>query len=206
MLPEDLQEDVKKGRFDKSIINYVHPKDTVGAGAFDAYEKHIGSTYYLGMTFDVENHEQPNPLVRLYNSITGDKKSQEEYFHGMQHYTFDKFGNLSASFLTNALTGNREWHSPRYASTDITTIEVVPNDLISLSKELIEIYQRVDSVFDGARNKINSLESIQKNSGVQAEALHAISEFQRWFGETTNDLSNTLNSSAEMYVQADKLP
>ncbi|TYR78391.1 hypothetical protein FZC66_19755 [Priestia megaterium] len=51
LLPKDMQEDVNKGKYDKQIINCVHPKDAISSGAFNPYKRHIGSTYYAGFGF-----------------------------------------------------------------------------------------------------------------------------------------------------------
>lgn len=55
LLADDLADQVRNGDFDSKIINYVHPSDSVGAGPFGEYERHVGSTYYIGNDFDGAN-------------------------------------------------------------------------------------------------------------------------------------------------------
>ncbi|WP_110926317.1 lipase family protein [Bacillus massiliglaciei] len=199
LLPADLQKDVKAGKYNKVIVNYIHPKDSIGAGGIREWERHIGSSFYIGYNFEFENYKNKAIFPRFLASITGDKKSDQEYWHGLQHYKFDELGNLSVPELTNVETGERLWQSPNFVSADTVSIEVTPNDLTALADELQEIYKRVDALCDENRTKINQLNSIVINAGVQNKVLHTLNNFQKWFGEATHDLTTALNESADKY-------
>src|SRR5690606_38114013 len=66
LLDEQTMEKTLAGDFDSSIVNYVHPKDSIGAGGLEPYERHIGSTYYIGSRFRYENIDyEGRPIKRL---------------------------------------------------------------------------------------------------------------------------------------------
>ncbi|MEK1828965.1 hypothetical protein AAAC51_07400 [Priestia megaterium] len=100
LLPKDLKEKAEKGGFDKQIVNYVHPKDSLSSGAINPYKRYIGSAYYIGSSFELENSKNRyNPVSRAWGSLAG------AGYHGMQHYKFDEFGNVANPILTDVLTG-----------------------------------------------------------------------------------------------------
>ncbi|MNJ45366.1 Lipase (class 3) [compost metagenome] len=55
LLTDEQLEKLNNGEYDKQVINYVHPSDSVGAGALGEYKRHVGSTYYLNSDFQSAN-------------------------------------------------------------------------------------------------------------------------------------------------------
>jgi hypothetical protein len=109
LLPSDLKDKAENGEFDNQIVNYVHPKDSVGVGWFGEHERHVGSTYYIGSRFEVENADDIHrPLKRLLDSIVYSD------YHGLDNYQLDEYGNINNPTITNRLTGKKLVKSPRY--------------------------------------------------------------------------------------------
>lgn len=201
LLPKKEQDKVKKGEYDKKVINYVHPKDSIGAGGIREYDDHIGSTYYIGSIYELENRDLiDRPIKRLIASIGGDE------YHSLQHYKFDQFGNINNPVLTLASTGLTISQSPRFFSTELTSIEVTPADLTEISSELNSIAERVKSLCSTASSSINALDNIKVNDSLQNDALQSIKSFESWFEERTTKLSKSLGEAADSYVKADVLP
>lgn len=110
LLPDKLAEKAKNGEFDDKIINYVHPSDSIGAGALTEYDSHVGSTYYLGEDFKTANSEYKGikgRIKRFIDTISGDKN-----FHSFDQYKFNKDGDIKNE-LINRATGERLTISPR---------------------------------------------------------------------------------------------
>ncbi|CAH0343891.1 hypothetical protein [Bacillus sp. CECT 9360] len=201
LLPEKLQKKVNKGHYDQTIVNFIHPRDSIGAGGIAPYKRHIGSSYYIGLDYELENSEWlDKPLKRLYFSLAKDN------YHNMKHFEFDKFGNINNPNLTNALTGDALWKSPRHFSTGGTSVDVTPLDLLDVAADFKQLESRVDSAFDEAKSYINRLNDIQKNGHLQDEVLRSIKDFQSWFTETTHELYKNLETASDSYVRADELP
>ncbi|PKF89680.1 hypothetical protein CW306_10335 [Bacillus sp. BA3] len=197
LLPEKLQKKAKKGEYDQTIVNYIHPKDSIGAGAFNPYDRHIGSSYYIGSSFEFENAEYQNkPLSRFYSSIANDK------FHDLNHYSFDGLGNLSNPTLTNVQTGRELWQSPRYVSSDGTTIRITAEHLEDVIKDLNYFLTRVDDICSEATSYINRLDGIKKSGHTQEEAVLSIQQFRRWFSQETSNMSTNLNDASKALVKA----
>lgn len=143
-LSDELVAKVENGDFDNQIINYVHPSDSVGAGGLEEYDRHIGSTYYLGSDFDTANakYDQilnvPIPLhgtgllgvVMPYYNLEidtgkyyiGDIRrfydsvlNGETNYHSPSQYKFDENGNLKGP-LVDRLSGETRDGSPRGAA------------------------------------------------------------------------------------------
>ncbi|SMF91542.1 Putative lipase essential for disintegration of autophagic bodies inside the vacuole [Paenibacillus uliginis N3/975] len=143
-LSDELVAKVENGDFDNQIINYVHPSDSVGAGGLEEYDRHIGSTYYLGSDFDTANakYDQilnvPIPLhgtgllgvVMPYYNLEidtgkyyiGDLRrfydsvlNGETNYHSPSQYKFDENGNLRGP-LVDRLSGETLDGSPRGAA------------------------------------------------------------------------------------------
>lgn len=202
-LPEEKQKEVKAGKYDNAIVNYVNPKDAIGAGAISEYERHIGSTYYIGSDYDVANIDtNGNPIGavgRLFNSPFGSN------YHGMSHFEFDVNGNISNPILTNALTGKPLYQSPRFASAGTATIDVEPEDLTKLAKELEGYVSRVEELCTKTKNKILGLENIRQSEETVTEVLTTIHKMQGWFSEETARMTNNLQAASESFVKADEL-
>lgn len=143
-LSNELVAKVENGDFDNQIINYVHPSDSVGAGGLEEYERHIGSTYYLGTDFDTANakYDQilkvPIPLagtgllgvtLPYYNMEIDTGKyyiadlrrfydsvfNDETNYHSPSQFKFDEKGNLKGP-LVDRLSGESLDGSPRGAA------------------------------------------------------------------------------------------
>jgi len=203
LLPEEKQKKVEKGDYDKSIVNYVNPQDAIGAGALSEYERHIGSTYYIGSSYDLANAgAKQNPVlqsIRLYSSPFG------KNYHGLKHFAFDSLGNISNPTLTNALTGAAEYQSPRFFSPEVATINVTPQDLKNNAEDLMAYVPRVEELCNHAKREITMLDNIIESEEVVNEVLQAIHELNGWFSERTNNIASNLNAAADSYVEADVL-
>ncbi|MBM7690798.1 hypothetical protein JOC77_000201 [Peribacillus deserti] len=198
LLPEDMQKKVKKEYYDRQIVNYVNPKDSVGAGAINPYERHIGSTYYIGTNFALENANS-TMLGRARDSFTGPAR------HNLKHFTFDAVGNISNPLLTNALTGHFEYQSPRFGG-ETATIDVTPEHLEDLSTKLLEAAQGVEEATTRIKQLAYSLDSIKIYAGVQNDVLQESHFFYSWFDHQTNKMANDMKAAADLFVKADRLP
>jgi hypothetical protein len=126
LLHEQTREKAVAGDFDSSIVNYVHPKDSIGAGGLEPYKRHIGSTYYIGSRFKYENMDnEGRPIKRLLESVAS--------YHGIENYTFDKYGNINNAILYNVLVGVEVYRSPRYVSAEAGLIHVTPSHLLEVA-------------------------------------------------------------------------
>lgn len=137
LLSDDLLEKVNNGDFDKQIINYVNPSDSVGAGFISEYERHIGSTYYIGSDFQTANQSYddikipvqisslpfsptidfpgswgPGQIMRAIDSFSS--KDGISY-HSLENYTFDSDGNINNT-LIDQQTGEKVDGSPRWSN------------------------------------------------------------------------------------------
>ncbi|MEM4992260.1 hypothetical protein WKH56_06930 [Priestia sp. SB1] len=201
LLNKKEQKKANEGKYDKQVVNYVHPKDSVGAGGIVAYKNHIGSTYYIGTSYDMENRENlSSPIARLMDSISGDA-----YYHGSNHYTFDEFGNINNPILTLASTGDVIAHSPRFFSTETGTIEVTPKDLENFANNLEQILQKLESVSEQATKDLLPISGIEINSALHDEALQGVKVFKDWSTEGVGEFIHNFKQSAESYVKADVL-
>lgn len=198
LLPKDLQQEVKEGKFDKLVVNYVNPRDSISAGAFKEYERHIGSTYYIGTLFEYENAEV-NPFSRFLKSIS------EENYHALDHYTFDEYGNINNAVITNVVTGKMSWQSPRFFSDSIASIEVTPSDLDDTAERLDSYINRIDELCNDIKRTANMLDNIKRTDYVVDEVINASQQFNVWFSQKTSEIKYNLKSSAITYIEADKL-
>ncbi|KEZ48811.1 lipase family protein [Metabacillus indicus] len=198
LLSKELQKEVEKGKFDKQIVNYVNPRDSISAGAFKEYERHIGSTYYIGTLFEYENAEI-NPFSRFLESISG------KNYHALDHYTFDEYGNINNSTITNVVSGETSWKSPRFYSDSIASIEITPRDLEDASERLDAYINRVDDLCQDMKRTANMLDNIKKTEYVVEEVINASQQFNVWFSQKTLEIKHNLKTSAIAYVEADKL-
>ncbi|MCM3598499.1 hypothetical protein M4D55_22320 [Metabacillus idriensis] len=198
LLPKEKQKQVAEGKFDKQIVNYVHPRDSISAGAFKPYERHIGSTYYIGTLYEYEN-TNTNAVTRFLKSISDDN------YHALDHYSFDAFGNINNSILTNVLTGKVSWQSPRFFSSTVASIEVTPDDLENTAKQLDEYVSRVEDLCHDIKRSANMLDNIKRSDYIIDEVIHSAQDFNAWFTHKTLEIKHKLNSAAVAYVEADKL-
>ncbi|WP_409292873.1 lipase family protein [Peribacillus sp. SCS-37] len=181
-----------------NFVNYVHPKDSVGAGAIGPYEKLIGTTYYIGSTFELENVNS-TVLGRARNSFMGPN------VHHLKHFTFNDIGEISNPLLTNAITGEVEYQSPRHGG-ETATIDLTPRHLVDLSKKLLEAAQGVENATNKLKMTASNLDNIKIYAGLQHEVLNEDHSFYAWFDNQTYKMANDLKSANDLFVKADKLP
>lgn len=198
LLSEKKQSEVMEGKFDKQIVNYVHPKDSISAGAFEAYERHIGSTYYIGTQFQYENNDI-NPFYRFYKSISG------ENYHALEHYKFDRYGNINNPVITNVLTGANGWKSPRFFSPEVASIDVTPQHLDETAKRLDYFIGRVDDLCNDIKRTANLLENIKRSDYIIDEVIQSAQDFNIWYSHKTLEIKHNLSSSSLAFIEADKL-
>ncbi|MDN4071789.1 lipase family protein [Fictibacillus terranigra] len=196
LLPDDLQAEVKAGKFDDKIINYVNPKDSIGSGAVVEYDGHIGSTYYIGPAYEIQNKDQ-NPFYRAWQSIAGEKN------HNLFHFKFDRYGNLNNPIMVNAATGESIWQSPRYYSSEAATIDVTPEHLKNTARDLKQFSHEVEAECQKIRGLVYTLDAIQTQEHVLNQVVHSSSDFSFWFNEKTNSLCKTLETKALAFAEAD---
>ncbi len=198
ILPDDIKEKAESGQYDTKIINYVHPQDSVGAGYISEYKRHIGSTYYIGSRFKIENADDiDNPLTRLIDSVAT--------YHGLNMYKFDEYGNISNSVLTNVKTGKELWQSPRYQSNvPSSTIQVNPHQMINFADQ---IESRMDSFkykHSQLKSNILSYHHIREASGIGDEVLSSITKFYHWYENETILISKMIKEAGQMFDEVDK--
>ncbi len=128
LLPDNIKADAEKGKFDKDIINYIDPRDSIGAGALRAYTRHIGATYMIGSRYEIANADKKNsPFDRFRDTLN--------IYHSPDRYKFDMNGNLKAAILTNMLTNKELMYSPRYLGEG-SEIKINPGELLHHAEEL----------------------------------------------------------------------
>lgn len=200
LLPKDMQADVNRGKYDKQIINYVHPKDAISSGAFNPYKRHIGSTYYAGFDFELENAETKyNPLSRIKSTVAGDN------YHSLKHYIFDDLGNINNPILTNVLTGEAMYQSPRMFSPSLVTIEVTPDHLTDTAKRLQKYLEDMEELCNKLKREASVLDNIKQSEHVLDDVLQSVHDFNGWFSENTSEIIHNLNSASSSFVKADVL-
>lgn len=198
LLPKDLRKEANEGKFDNTIVNYVHPQDSIGAGSLSKYKRHIGSTYYVGSTFEVANAETINkPFIRFLDSLIDD-------YHGFDNYTFDEIGNINNPVLTNALTGKEEARSPRFVSS-FRRIKVTPDELMSMANLLKKKMVDIENVHNEARMKLLCKEHISRSVHVEIEVGNSLYEFFSWHEQRTGETIYNLELAAKTMKEADKL-
>jgi len=203
LLPEDIKNKAYDGEFDNKIINYVHPQDSVGAGWFGEHERHIGSTYYIGSRFEIENADNVhNPVSRLIDSA----KDSNTGYHYLPLYSFDEFGNINNPTITNRLTGKELIKSPRYqASVSATTIQLNPQELLEFANRLDHRTTAFHYNHMEALSKLLSYSHISEASGVEQSISHAMGRFYNWYHDETNSLVGYMRDTAKALEEADKL-
>lgn len=150
LLDKKTKEKVMAGEFDSTVINYVHPKDSVGAGGIKPWDRHVGSTYYIGTKFEYENYNNRNrPFKRLAESINN--------YHDMKHYKFDKYGFLNNPIIYNVLLGTELYKSPRFASANGGLIEVNPVDVREVADKVEQVGGSIEEESRMAKAVIQSL-------------------------------------------------
>lgn len=204
LLPESIRKKAERGDFDSSIVNYVHPKDSIGAGAIEAYERHIGSTFYIGSKYKYENAEKANdPIGRFIESISGSN------YHNMKHYQFDQYGNISNPVILDVLNGREISRSPRYRGNDHGKLEVVPNDLRHVAESLSRLgkmfNQEYPHVYGRLKYNLMSSSDCPETKSVGQEVLRDMVKLNGLIDRKTSSMVQFLRKTADEYEEADKM-
>lgn len=201
-LPKNVRKKVESGIFDEKIINYIHPKDSVGAGAFSP-ERHIGSAYYIGSRYEVENAENiENPLWRFYDSAF----PWNTNYHALTNFNFDEDGNIISPVLTDAHTLKELWKSPRYGAGTIgQTIQLTPESLLSHADALKKRCESVEKIYHATKESLLSYSHIQETAGIEDVVQASLQNFYHWYGEETWELENGLRQTVKTFLEADRL-
>lgn len=207
LLPDDIQKKAENGEFDNKIINYVHPQDSVGAGWFDEHERHIGSTYYIGSRFEIENADDVhNPLSRVIDSAKGGG------YHYMDLFQFDEYGNLNNPVITDRLAGKELLTSPRYQSSqstgvsDRSTLEIRPQELVEYANLLNRRISNFRHMHQDTKRKISGLDKIHSKQaiGTDAMVLSSIQRFYTWYEDRSLVISKFIRETAIQFEQVEK--
>ncbi|TYR78392.1 hypothetical protein FZC66_19760 [Priestia megaterium] len=140
-----------------------------------------------------------NPLSRLRSTVAGDN------YHSLNHYMFDDLGNINNPILTNVLTREIIYQSPRMLSPSLVTIEVTPEHLTDTAKKLQEYLGRIEDLCNELKRKASMLDNIKQSEYVLDEVLESTHDFNRWFSENTSKIVHDLNSAAASFAKADVL-
>ncbi|KON88297.1 hypothetical protein AF332_16815 [Sporosarcina globispora] len=202
LLDEQTKSRAVAGDFDSSIVNYVHPRDSIGAGGLKPYERHIGSTYYIGSRFKYENMDnEGRPFKRMLEAIAS--------YHGMENYTFDRYGNINNGILYNVLVGVEVSRSPRYVSAEAGLIHVTPSHLLEVADSVGIVSKRVMGELPDVKNKIKN-KLIYGGEGPETidighEVFNDLTKMENWLNEETSKFNHFLRFAANEFKEADKL-
>lgn len=211
LLTDEQLEKLNNGEYDKQIINYVHPSDSVGAGALGEYKRHVGSTYYVNLDFQSANEAYytikyptiiggkvwyipgqwgPGHFMRVAFSFMG--SDDRLSFHSLENFTFDSDGNINNT-LIDRLTGEPIQGSPRW------------NNYIDAIVAWEKLKNGTLDMFQSYSNKFFSSMALLAGSTIelQPEALKEASskiklnvqEFQRELPGTLRTIQSLLGSS-----------
>lgn len=201
ILPEDVKRKADRGEFDSRIINYVHPQDSVGAGYIREYRKHIGSTYYIGSRFEIENvHNIDNPLSRMLDSVSK--------YHGLDVYKFDQYGNLKNSIITNAKTDKELIRSPRYqsyysVSTNSSHIDINPRELMEYATILERRITSFQIRHKDLMVKLLQYNHIKEARGIENVVSSSVSKFFNWYEDEILRMSRFIGETAHSYEEVE---
>lgn len=231
LLPDKLAEKAKSGEFDDKIINYVHPNDSIGAGALQEYDSHVGSTYYIGEDFRTANSDYKGikgRIRRFIDSISGDKN-----FHSLDQYKFDKDGDIKND-LINQATGERLTISPRallegdsvllagmslggglvQAALGRTLGAIGGGKLIALRPEELSnvartLEQHVGQFHDQAGSTVGSITKLIHTSqskrivAIAENTSRELSQMTEWYATNVQELAGYIDRKAEEFKAAD---
>lgn len=201
ILPDDINKKAEEGYFDKSIINYVHPQDSIGAGYFEEYDRHIGSTYYVGSRFEIENRDDVNnPISRFIDSAT--------IYHKLSVFEFDKSGNLSNKLITNSITDKELLQSPRFinhpsvASTG-NTIQVHPQRLFNYGLELERRFDFFRIKHINLKTKMLNHNHIKEAGDIEYAISSSLNRFHNWYEEEIILITRFIKETAKSIEEVD---
>ncbi|MEK5062324.1 lipase family protein [Cytobacillus sp. FSL R5-0596] len=202
LLDEKTKAKAVAGDFDSSIVNYIHPKDSIGAGGLELYERHIGSTYYIGSRFKYENMDnEGRPIKRLLESVAS--------YHGMENYSFDKYGNINNAILYNVLVGVEVHRSPRYVSAEAGLIHVTPSHLLEVAESVEKVKESIMDELPDVKNKIKNklIHGGERPETIDIgyEVFNELIKMENWLNEETSKFSHFLRFAAKEFKEADKL-
>lgn len=201
LLPDDIQDDVKKGKFNKSIIAYVHPSDSIGAGAFVS-DNHVGKTYYIDEPFESANIDKRNPLQRFIDSVGAPG------YHYLPKYKFDVNGNIF-NLLIDRDTKKIVFQSPNYH--DGVEIELTPEVIRKIGVKIkhlaIECTEDVDSTIAAVGNIADNAKSnthtatAKKLANQLCEDLY---DHKKWILEAFTEVGEFIVKKADDFKKADE--
>ncbi|WP_243293162.1 hypothetical protein [Bacillus sp. FJAT-47783] len=200
LLPGDLQRKAKNGGFDPNIVAYVHPSDSIGAGAFGA-DAHVGRTVYIDETFEVANADKDRPIKRFLDSIG------EPDYHGLGNFAFDSFGNFK-NLLIDAKTQKIIMYSPNYISG--RSIELDPDIIATKGANIRFVPQLHTQTIPTAISAIADVKDQAKNAYTSfviplideiCEDLYAHKE---WYTKTSKEIGDFIEQKANDFKSVDQ--
>ncbi len=221
LLSDELLEQVNNGDFDQQIVNYVHPSDSVGAGPFSEYKRHIGSTYYIGNDFDSANQKYddldipvymkfsppvkignfpgewgPGQIQRALDSFSG--KDGQLSYHALENYTFDQNGNISNS-LVDRNTGQPFEGSPRWNNyvEAIAAWETLMNRGSDLIHSWAEKFLPVMALIGGSTIQLQPEELKDSSQRIKQH----VQEFQQELPATMRSIQRLMDTSQSRSLQ-----
>ncbi|MBM7646433.1 pimeloyl-ACP methyl ester carboxylesterase [Scopulibacillus daqui] len=214
-LPKDLQKEVKEGKFNGKVTNYVNPKDWIGSGYIKEFKQHVGSTYYINSPYKgkpeapkigIPQFDIPSALVTNIKWY-GQSVAGPGYHYLNTDYKFDKDGNL-ANPVFDQKTGEQLMASPRYTAGG-QTIEVTPDRLRQLATEL---EQRIGAVESATGSVVMAAEGLFSVEGAKELNLAELAErviqtvkgVQYFHTEKIQEQSQMLKDAASRFEQADE--
>ncbi|MDR0267623.1 hypothetical protein [Paenibacillus sp.] len=221
LLSDELVAKVNNGEFDKQIINYVHPSDSVGAGPFSEYDRHVGSTYYLGSNFTTANEKYDHMDIPINFSISGrlspykiadypgswgpgqimrviDSFSGDNPYHALQNYTFDENGNIN-NILVDRNTGEQVEGSPRWSDYThaIAAMEYLKNHGFDLMDAAVQKLLPTMALLGGSTIQLKPEELKDASQKIKQH----VQEFQQSLPTTLRTIQNLLETSQSRSLQ-----
>lgn len=223
LLSDDLLKKVNNGEFDKQIVNYVHPSDSVGAGPLSEYGRHVGSTYYLGSDFATANEKYDNMDAPINISINGgpmfkvgdipgnwgpgqfarvidsfSESGNHPAYHALENYTFDENGNINNT-LIDRNTGEKIDGSPRLKNyTQVIDIwNYLKNHGMDLMYSIAEKFLPLMPLIGGSTIQLQPEELKEASQKIKQH----VQEFQQSLPTTLRTIQNLLETSQSRSLQ-----
>jgi len=222
LLSDDLLKKINNGEFDKQIVNYVHPSDSVGAGPLSEYGRHVGSTYYLGSNFDTANAKYdnmdvpinlsingamfkvgdlpgswgPGQIARVIDSFSG--SDDHPSYHALENYTFDENGNIN-NMLFDRNTGEQVQSSPRWSnySEALAAWENLKNRGLDIMHSFVEKFFPMMALIGGSTIQLQPEELKEASQKIKQH----VQEFQQSLPTTLRTVQNLLETSQSRSLQ-----
>ena len=223
LLSDDLLKKINNGEFDKQIVNYVHPSDSVGAGPLSEYGRHVGSTYYLGSNFDTANAKYDNMDVPINLSLNGgpmfkvgdlpgswgpgqiarvidsfSESSNHPAYHSLENYTFDENGNIN-NMLFDRNTREQVQGSPRWSNYTeaMAAWENLKNRGLDIMHSIVEKFFPMMALIGGSTIQLQPEELKESSQKIKQH----VQEFQQSLPTTLRSIQNLLETSQSRSLQ-----